>query len=507
MEGSMKSICFSKIGLLFAAFSLAACRAEEPLAETAGSDRRPNIIYILADDLGYNEVGVYGQSKIRTPHIDQLANNGMRFTQHYSGSPVCAPARSTFVEGKSTARSTVRGNYSIGGWDEELGQYPLPAGTRTIGSMLQEQGYKTAVIGKWGLGGPGSTGQPNDHGFDHFFGYLDQKYAHNYYPTHLWRNKSVVMLRNDWIEDHQVLQEGLDENDPESYRDFVQEDFAPDLMADEAVRFIEDNKNQPFFLYFAVTIPHVSLQVPEDSLAEYDGAFPETPYTARELNTWLTYLPHRTPRAAYAAMVTRMDSYVARIVARLEETGLAENTLIVFTSDNGPTFNGGSDSAFFESAKPLSGLKGDVREGGIRVPFIASWPGRIEKNTTNDHVSAMWDMMPTFADISGATANEGSDGLSFADTLLGRDGQQQHESLYWELGSQQAVRMGNWKGIRKNIKRNPDAPIELYDLSTDIAETTNVAAAHDDVVKKIRRIMASREPAVIDNWNFEVPRE
>ena len=475
--------------------------------EDAEDRNKPNIVYILADDLGYNEIGVYGQTKIRTPNLDALAENGMRFTQHYSGSPVCAPSRSTFVEGKSTASSTVRGNYSIGGWAEELGQFPLPPGTRTIGSMLQEQGYRTAVIGKWGLGGPGSTGQPNDQGFDHFFGYLDQKYAHNYYPTHLWRNKSVVMLRNEWIEDHQALADGLDETDPKSYEAFTQIDYAPDLMADEALKFIEENQDRPFFLYFPVTIPHVSLQVPADSLEEYAGAFPETPYTGRELDTWLTYLPHRTPRAAYAAMVTRMDGYVGCIVAKLEQLGLTENTLIVFSSDNGPTFNGGSDSEFFESARPFSGLKGDVREGGIRVPFIASWPGTIEKHSESDHVSAMWDMMATFAEIAGASVNDDSEGISLVPTLLGEEGQATHDSLYWELGSQQAVRLGDWKGIRRNVRRDPAAPIELYDLAADIAEERDLADEHPKIVERIRRLMASREPALLDRWDFPAPSD
>ena len=254
-----------------------------------------------------------------------------------------------------------------------------------------------------------------------------------------------------------------------------------------------------------MTIPHVSLQVPADSLEEYAGAFPETPYTGRELDTWLTYLPHRTPRAAYAAMVTRMDRYVGRIVAKLEQLGLTENTLIVFSSDNGPTFNGGSDSEFFESARPFSGLKGDVREGGIRVPFIASWPGTIEKHSQSDHVSAMWDMMATFAEIAGAWVNDDSEGISLVPTLLGQEGQATHDSLYWELGNQQAVRLGDWKGIRRNIRRDPAAPIELYDLAADIAEERDLAGEHPEIVDRIRRLMASREPALLDRWDFPVP--
>lgn len=487
------------------ALLVGACSDSEAESEqTAKTKNKPNIIYILADDLGYNEVGAYGQTKIRTPHIDSLAAKGMRFTQHYSGSPVCAPARSTLMEGKHTGVSTIRGNFSKGGWSEELGQYPLPADTRTIGNMFQEEGYKTALIGKWGLGGPGSTGLPNKLGFDFFYGYLDQKYAHNYYPTHLWRNDMVDMLDNKYIDDHQVLAEGLDANDPKSYAQFTQKDFAPDLMAKEALAFIRENKDTPFYLDFSVTIPHVSLQVPEDSLKEYEGAFPETPYTAREENTWLTYLPHRTPRAAYAAMVTRMDSYVGQIVDELEKLGIADNTLIIFTSDNGPTFNGGSDSEFFESAGPLRGLKGSVHDGGIRVPFIANWPGKIKPEQVSDLISAQWDMMATFAELINGQPNSDHTGISIVPTLLDKDDQVQHQFLYWELGNGQAVRIGDWKGVRTGIRKNAKAPVQLYNLATDIGEQHNVADQHPEIVKQMHQIMMQREDAVVENWNFDI---
>lgn len=489
---------------LLTIFLTACSQAKLEPKEIYSNADKPNIIYILADDLGYNEVGAYGQKKIKTPNIDQLATEGIKFMQHYSGSPVCAPARSTFIEGKHTGKSIVRGNYSRGGWHEELGQYPLPEGTRTIGDMFKEQGYQTAIIGKWGLGGPGSTGLPNKLGFDHFFGYLDQKYAHNYYPTHLWRNDKVVMLDNKYIEDHQVLPENLDEYSPDSYKQFTQNDFSPDLMAKEALSFIRENKDKPFFLYFPVTIPHVSLQVPEDSLREYAGVFPETPYTARELKTWLTYLPHRTPRAAYAAMVTRMDYYVGQIVDLLAELNLDKNTLVIFTSDNGPTFNGGSDSQFFDSTGPLKGLKGSVNEGGIRVPFIAKWPAKIAKEQVSNHVSAQWDMMETFAEIIGGKANKGHTGVSMLPTLSNKGVQNQHEYLYWELGNGQAVRMGRWKGIRTNIRKNANAPIQLYNMDLDIGEEHDVAQQHPNITKEIYNIMVKREPAVLDRWDFEI---
>jgi len=491
---------------------LGACSNSEKSPEVNTSKiNKPNIIYILADDLGYNEVGAYGQTKIRTPNIDLMAQNGIKFTQHYSGSPVCAPARSTFVEGKHTGKSTVRGNYSKGSWTEELGQFPLPAGTRTIGNMFQEKGYTTALIGKWGLGGPGSTGLPNKLGFDHFFGYLDQKRAHNYYPTHLWRNDMVVMLNNKRISGgvdglggaHLRLAKGLDENDPASYKKFTQNDFAPDLMAKEALSFIRNNKDKPFFLYFPVTIPHVSLQVPEDSLKEYEGAFPETPYTGRDQG-WLSYTPHRTPRAAYAAMVTRMDRYVGQINALLKELNLDENTLVIFTSDNGPTFNGGSDSKFFESAGPLRGLKGDVYDGGIRVPFIATWPGKIKPSQTSTLVSAQWDMMATFADIIGGKPNEDHTGVSMTPTFFNQGKQQEHDYLYWELGNGQAVRLGDWKGVRMNVMRDAHSPVELYNLATDIGEKHNVAEQHPEIVQQIHDIMMQREPALYKRWNFDI---
>jgi len=491
--------------------TIAACLLSVTACSETKVKQPPNIIYILADDLGYNEVGVYGQTKIRTPNIDAIATSGIKFTQHYSGSPVCAPARSTFIEGKHTGKSTVRGNYSKGAWTEELGQFPLPADTRTIGNMFQEQGYKTALIGKWGLGGPGSTGLPNKLGFDHFFGYLDQKRAHNYYPTHLWRNDMVVMLNNKRLPGgveglggaHIALDESIDENAPSSYDRFTQNDYAPDLMAKEALNFIKDNKDQPFFLYFPVTIPHVSLQVPEDSLKEYEGAFPETPYTGRG-EGWLSYSPHRTPRAAYAAMVTRMDKYVGQIVDLIGELGLDENTLIVFTSDNGPTFNGGSDSEFFESAKPLRGLKGSVHDGGIRVPFVAKWPGKIKPNQVSDHISAQWDMMATFAEIVNGTPNEGHTGVSMTPTLFNQGTQTEHEFLYWELGSGQAVRMGDWKGVRNNIRKDSKAPVQLYNLANDIAEQHDIAGQHPEIVKKIHQLMSQRQSAVVERWNFDI---
>lgn len=478
-----------------AAFLMTGCTPDEETGEPA----RPNIVFILADDLGYAELGSYGQEKIKTPHLDRMVAEGMRFTQAYSGSPVCAPSRATLLTGRHTGHAQVRDNYELGGFtdEEERGQLPLAPGTFTLGTMLQEQGYVTAVIGKWGLGGPGSTGVPNDQGFDFFYGYLDQKQAHNYYPTHLWRNTEWDTLANEYFSPHQRLQAVPD--DPAAYDAYKGTDYAPDLMAEEALRFIRENQERPFFLYFAPTIPHVSLQVPDEELAAYD--FEETPYLGDR-----GYLPHPRPRAAYAGMVSRLDAYVGQILQSLEELGLEDNTLVVFTSDNGPTFNGGTDSEFFDSNGPLRGLKAQVYEGGIRVPMIARWPGRIEPGATSELRTAFWDVMPTVAELVGAPLPDSTDGVSILPTLLGRGQQAEHEYLYWEYhgrGGAQAVRMGDWKAVRLQGHIDPDASIALYNLATDLSETTDVAAEHPDVVRQIREIMETNHtPSPIERWNF-----
>ncbi len=451
--------------------------------------RPPNIIFILADDLGYGELGSYGQTKIRTPNIDRLAAEGMRFTQHYSGSPVCAPSRAVLLTGLHTGHAYIRDNDEMperGDVWHDLsleGQRPLPANTYTIGTMLQNAGYTTGAIGKWGLGGPGSSGEPNRQGFDHWYGYLCQRIAHGYYPPYLWRNTEKHVLENEYVYPHQRLPEDADAFDPASYEPYSGTQYSMDLMAQEALDFIRRNREEPFFLYLPFPVPHVALQVPDESVAEYEGAFPETPYVGDR-----GYLPHRTPHAAYAAMITRMDREIGRIRTLLEELGLDENTLIIFTSDNGPTFNGGTDSEFFNSAGPLRGLKTQLYEGGIRVPLIAWWPELIEAGSTSDHVSAFWDFLPTFAQLVGTEAPVDVDGLSLLSTLFGRPAEQpRHEYLYWEYHGRQAVRLGDWKGYRAGV----DSPIELYDLATDIGEARDVADLQPDVVARIAEIMQS----------------
>lgn len=498
------SSCRTCAGVTAAALLLGASLEglpRRPSNRSAAADA-PNIILIMADDLGYGELGSYGQRKIRTPRLDRMAAEGVRLTQFYSGSPVCAPSRGTLLTGRHTGHAYVRDNQELGGFldAEERGQLALPPDTPTMARGLASLGYTTAVVGKWGLGGPGSTGVPTRQGFDLFFGYLDQKQAHNFYPTHLWRNEERYPLRNEYFSPHQKHQG--DPNDPATYRKYSGTDYSIDVMTREASAFLRANKDKRFFLYFAPTLPHLALQVPEAALKEYEGAFPETPYTGDK-----RYLPHRTPRAAYAAMITYLDAQVGALLDTVREAGLDEKTMVVFTSDNGATFDiGGAPTAFFTSNGALRGHKTQVYEGGIRVPMIARWPGRIKAGTTSDHVAANWDMWATFTDLAGGPAPGGTDGISMLPTLLGRSTQREHDALYWEYhsqGSSQAVRMGRWKGVRNNVKGNPNAPIELYDLDKDLAETTDVAAEHADVVRRITAIMRdSHTPAVLAKWKF-----
>jgi len=473
--------------------------------QDTGTAQRPrNIVVILADDLGYGEVGVYGQRRIHTPRLDRMAAEGMRFTQFYAGSTVCAPSRGALLTGLHTGHAYVRDNYELGGFldSEERGQLALPADQPTVATALKSRGYATAAVGKWGLGGPGSTGVPSKHGFDFFFGYLDQKQAHNYYPTHLWRNDERFPLHNAYFSPHQKLEGNPD--DPASYAKYRGVDYAIDAMTRQAVDWLRTKRAQPFFLYFAPTLPHLSLQVPDAALKEYEGAFPETPYTGDK-----QYLPQRTPRAAYAAMITYLDAQVGRILDTLKEIGVDENTLVIFTSDNGATFDiGGAPTQFFQSNGTLRGHKTNLYEGGIRVPLIARWPGHVRAGTISDHVGANWDFWATFADFAGAKPPRDSDGISILPTLLGHiDGsQREHESLYWEFhanGGSQAVRMGRWKAIRNEATRRPDARLELYDLEADPGETKDVAGAHPGIVQEITAVMErSRTPAVLPQWSL-----
>lgn len=457
--------------------------------EACGSRRPPNVVFIMADDLGYGELGCYGQEKIRTPSIDRIAAEGIRFTQHYSGSPVCAPSRCVLLTGLHTGHAYIRDNDEMNErgdvWhDRELeGQRPIPQGTYTLGHLFQDAGFATGAMGKWGLGGPDSPGHPNRQGFDHWYGYLCQRVAHNYYPTHLWRNGEKDILEgNDYFYPHQRLPEDADPLDPASYEPYTGQVYSQDVMAEEALEFIRDHAQEPFFLYLPFTVPHVSLQVPDDSLARYSDTFDDTPYTGDQ-----GYLPHPEPRAAYAAMITRMDREIGRVLDLLDQLGLADDTLVLFTSDNGPTFNGGTDSQFFESAAGLRGLKTQLYEGGIRVPLVARWPGRIPAGTTSDLPSAFWDFMPTFAELLDRPLPGPTDGVSLLPTLGGGTGpQEEHEYLYWEFQGRQALRMGRWKACR--VAEN--GAFELYDLEVDGAETRDLSQEEPEVVARITEIMS-----------------
>jgi arylsulfatase A len=455
--------------------------------------RRPNVVYVLADDLGYAEVGCYGQEKIATPHIDQLASGGMRFTQHYSGSPVCAPARCVLLTGLHTGHSIVRANSERGGWgpDEPEGQFPLPEGTETLGSLLSSAGYRTAAVGKWGLGGPDSTGQPNRQGFDLFYGYLCQRVAHNFYPTHLWRNESKAMLEgNEYFSSHQRIDAPL-ATEEEYWERYTEEQYAPDSMIEEALGFIRESGDDPFFLYFASTVPHAAIQVPPEELDAYPAEWDEEHYLGQK-----GYLPHPSPRRGYAAMVTRFDRDIGRILSLLDELDLSDDTIVMFSSDNGPTFNGGSDSTFFESTGGLRGLKTKLYEGGIRVPFIVRWPGKVAPSTTTDLVSGFQDVLPTVLDLAGVGPGRSAiDGISLAPTILSNGEQVPREFMYWEYKNQQALRMGDWKGIRPNLTKR-GLETELYDLAADPNETTNLAAEQPEILASIEAHMAeARTPS------------
>ncbi|MEF8788299.1 MAG: arylsulfatase [Planctomycetota bacterium] len=434
------------------------------------ADRPPNIIYIMADDLGYGDLGCYGQEKIETPHVDRMASQGMKFTDHYAPCTVCAPTRGSLMTGKHIGHAYIRGNKPV----QPLGQYPLKDEAVTVAEMLQDAGYVTGCTGKWGLGPPDSEGAPQRQGFDYFFGYNCQRNAHFYYPPFLWENDEKVPLPGN-------------EGDSE-------EQYSHDVIADRALDFIRRNADRPFFLYGAFTIPHAELVVPQDSLEKYKGRFPEEPFDGGSYH----YRPQKYPRATYAGMVTRLDRDVGRILDLLAELGIERETLVIFTSDNGPHEEGGNDPAFFNSNGPFRGIKRDLYEGGIRMPFIARWPGVIQPGTRSDHISAHYDLMPTAAELAGVEPPKDTDGISYVPELLGRR-QRKHDYLYWQYGDTQAARDGRWKALRRNVRsRGFDASVELYDLQNDIGEQNDVADEHPEVCERMKNIMteAHAEPEV-----------
>jgi len=422
---------------------------------------RPNIIFILADDLGYGDLGCYGQKLVATPNLDRMAAEGMRFTDAYCGAPVCAPSRCCLMTGQHTGHAWIRGNNGP----------PLRPRDVTVAQVLKSAGYATGLVGKWGLGDHDTFGIPNWKGFDYFFGFLNQSRAHNYYPEFLYRNRDEIRIEGN------VVRNGVAT---------ARKHYAPDLFLEESLSFIDRNRSRPFFLHLTTTVPHANsaarekgLEVPSDE-----------PYSDRD---W------PQPRKNFAAMVTRMDRDIGRIMARLRELGIDDNTIVFFSSDNGPHREGGHDPAFFNSSGPLRGIKRDLYEGGIRVPLVVRWPGRIAPGSVSALPCAFWDFLPTAAELGGAAAPPGLDGMSILPALLGRT-QKEHEFLYWEFHEGafvQAVRMGRWKALRRGLRGR----LELYDLSSDIGETTDIAARHP---AEVARIEAYLKTARTDSEYWEV---
>lgn len=488
-------LCAILSGLFFV-LNCSAQKAAPPKSD------KPNIVYILADDFGYGDLGCYGQEKIETPNIDALAAQGKRFTQHYAN-PVCAPTRFSLMTGLNSGHAYIRGNdeWAERGdvWNYDAmeanpsleGQRPIPESTFTVAEMLQKAGYKTALVGKWGLGGPMTTGIPNNQGFDYFFGFLCQRQDHNYYAGHLWENTLRVPLNNKVMNPQVKLPQNLDPLDPASYKSYTQTDYSPDFIIKAALRFIERNKSQPFYLYFATPLPHASLQAPQKWVDYYHKKFgDEKPYLGG------SYVPCRYPLATRAAMVSLLDEHVGEIVKKLKELGIYKNTLIIFTGDNGPTYEGGADLSYFRSAAPFkterSRVKGHVFESGVREPFIAVWPGKIKPGSKSELMTAVWDFMPTVCELVDVKSPQNIQGISYLHALLDKPGSfKKHDYLYWEFpeyGGQQAVRRGNWKAVRINMQKG-NKTIQLYNLAQDIQEQHDVSASHPDIVKDMLSIM------------------
>lgn len=432
------------------------------------AQQRPNIVFILADDLGYGDLGVYGQQKIKTPNIDRLARQGMLFTRFYAGTSVCAPSRSSLLTGQHTGHTYVRGNKEV----QPEGQEPLADTVQSYARMLQQAGYVTGAFGKWGLGMVGTSGAPDKKGFDVFYGYNCQRQSHRYYPTHLWSNNTRIDLEGNDLKQKKV--------------------YAPELIQQQTLAFIENNRSKPFFLFVPSILPHAELSGPDDQYyKQYENVFPETPHKGNDYGPGALvagYASVEKPHATYAAMVSRLDAYVGQILDKLDQLGLTQNTIVIFSSDNGAHREGGADPAFFNSSAGLRGHKRDLYEGGIRTPFIVKWPGKVKSGSRNAFMGAFWDMMPTLTEIAGAPKPPYTDGVSMVPTLTGKGRQAQHPYLYWEFhedSGTQAVRMGKWKGFRKGVAKDAHAPLELYDLDKDPAEQHNVAASHPDIVKKI----------------------
>ncbi len=455
------------LSILLAILSMACQGTEKTITAP-----KPNIIYIMADDLGYADIGPFGQTLIQTPYLDQMAREGMKFTQHYAGTAVCAPSRCVLMTGLHTGHAEIRGNkqYPPG----NNGQQPISAATKTIAEYMKELGYHTGLIGKWGLGNTGTSGDPNQQGFDYAFGYLDQVLAHNYFPDHLIRNGEKIPLSNEVTYlDTSYWHKGLG-----SYATRKKE-YSHDLFVEDALQYIETHRNEPFFLYLPITIPHDNGEAPKGDRMEVPS---QGIYTHKDWGK---------DEKDYAAMITRMDEGIGRILSQLEELGLTEETLLIFTSDNGP-MPGESFTDFFDSNGSLRGGKRDLYEGGIRVPMIARWKGTVQAGASSAHISAFWDVLPTLIEVAGGEIPSGIDGLSFLPTLKGQNKQATHPYLYWEFHEKtgaQAIRQNHWKAIRNDAITQAGNELELYDLRTDIGETQNVAKQFPEKVAEIEALI------------------
>lgn len=458
-----------------------------PVILKAKEYKKPNIVFILADDLGYGDLSCYGQEKFETPHIDELARNGMRFTQCYSGTTVSAPSRSCLLTGTHSGHTYVRGNMEL----KPEGQFPLPAEARTIFEVLKEAGYQTSAFGKWGLGYIGSTGDPQQQGCDVFYGYNCQLLAHSYYPSHLWDNDKRVELKD---------------NTPET--EYGKGTYAQDLIQNKALEYLDRmNGDEPFFMWYPTVLPHAELIVPEDSIIrKFRGRYPEIAFKGTEPGHPAFqkggYCSQFHPHATFAAMIYRLDVYVGQIIQKLKDKGLYDHTIIIFSSDNGPHREGGADPDFFNSNGIYRGYKRDLYEGGIRIPMIVSWPGRVQAGTETDFVCTFYDIMPTFEELAHPkTKQKAMDGISILPLLTNRKGQQEHEFLYFgflEMNGRQAVRKGSWKLIHLNI-RGDNPYYELYNLASDPSEKHNVLELYPEKAAELKAIM-QREHQPDPNW-------
>ena len=442
-------------------------------------ERSPNIIYILADDLGYGDLGSYGQQLIKTPHLDRMAAEGMSFTQHYAGSTVCAPSRCTLMTGYHTGHATVRGNK----------MNVIKGADTTVAELLKNAGYATGLIGKWGLGGLGTEGAPTRQGFDFFYGFLDQIRAHNHFPEYVWRNEEKEMLGNKVVIADSSYAAGI------GSAAIDRKDYVQDKFMEEALKFIEKFKDRPFYLQLSITIPHANN---EHWLTGQHGM--EVPdYGPYKDEAW------PAPQKGTAAMITRMDRDIGGLFDAVKKLGIDENTLIIFSSDNGPHKEGLNDPGFFNSNGPFRGIKRDLYEGGIRVPMIARWPGKIAPGTVSDHLSAFWDFLPTACEVANTTTPENIDGISFLPVLTGQSGQKQHDYLYWEFYEQdgrQAIRTAAWKGVRYGLHEQANPPLQLYNLQQDPAEQSDLSGQNPEVVSELlNKMKAAHSPWPHGNFN------